>query len=131
MLEGFLLCLALVAYHEGHKAEPVDGLFALTLTTMNRAKGNPENVCAEVQKYKQFSWTLKPPPVVDDQAWRRAQMVAKLTMHMKDFTGGATHFHAIICPPERAHECKPYWRSDMIVLGQFGYHIFYKEKPRK
>ena len=101
MIEGYLLCLALVAYHEGHKTEPIDGLFALTLTTWNRAKKNPDNVCPEVQRYKQYSWTLKPPPVENDAAWRTALVVARLTVHMADFTGGATHFHAIICPPDR------------------------------
>lgn len=131
MLEGFLLCLALVAYHEGHKAEPIDGLFALTLTTWNRAQNDPAKVCTEVQRYKQFSWTLKPPPVVDDASWRTAQVVARLSVNMSDFTGGATHFHAIVCPTERAHECKPYWRSDMDVLGQWGNHIFYKEKAKR
>lgn len=129
--EAAILCLSLTLYHEGLKQEPIEGLFAIGQTVLTRAERKPEKVCVVVRQYKQFSWTLKPPRVEDGPAWRTAQAVARLTFHMQDFTGGATHFHAVFCNQDRAHECKPYWRSDMEPLGQWGSHIFYKEKGKR
>ena len=123
MLEAAVLCLALNIYHEGSKTEPIDGLFAIGQVVLNRAKRDPEKVCEVVQAYKQFSWTLKPPAVEDGPAWRNANTVAHLSFHMQDFTGGATHYHALYA--------NPYWRVDMTILGQFGNHIFYKVKGKK
>lgn len=130
MIEAAVFCLAATLYHEGLKNEPLPGLFAIGQTVLNRAGRQPERVCEMTKKYKQFSWTLKPPPIVDGPPWRTAQEVARLSFHMQDFTGGATHFHAVYCPPERARECKPYWRTDMTTLGQWGSHVFYKENKR-
>jgi spore germination cell wall hydrolase CwlJ-like protein len=121
-LEAALLCLALNLYHEGAKDEPLPGLFAIAQVTLNRAQRDPAKVCAAVQAYKQFSWTLNPPKVTDDVAWRRALDVAKLSFSMQDFTGGATHYHALYVDP--------YWKSDMAILGQWGSHIFYKQRGK-
>ena len=123
MLEAAVLCLALNIYHEGLKTEPIDGLFAIAQVTLNRAKRDPEKVCEVVGAYKQFSWTLKPPPVEDGAPWRTAQQVARLSFHMQDFTGGASHYHALYV--------SPYWRADMVPLGQYGSHVFYKVKGKK
>ena len=122
MIEAAVLCLALNLYHEGDKSEPLPGLFAVAQVTLNRAGRDPGRVCEVVQAYKQFSWTLRPPPVVDGAPWRTAQDAARLALHMSDFTGGATHYHALYA--------SPYWKSDMQVLGQWGNHIFYKRKVR-
>lgn len=123
MIEAAVLCLALNLYHEGDKTEPLTGLFAIAQVTLNRAHRDPAKVCEVVQAYKQFSWTLSPPKVEDGPAWQRAQEVARLSLSMQDFTGGATHFHALYV--------NPYWRSDMVILGQWGSHIFYKAKGRR
>jgi len=128
ILEAAAFCLALTLYHEGDKrdgrfTEPLDGLFAIGQAVLTRAGRKPERVCAEVQKYKQFSWTLQPPPVEQNKAWQDAQAVARLSFHMADFTGGATHFWAFYA--------SPYWKSDMEILGQWGNHIFGKPKGKK
>ena len=122
MIEAAILCLALNLYHEGDKSEPLIGLFAIAQVTLNRAKRDPEKICAVVAAPRQFSWTTKPPRVEYSAAWRTAQEVAKLSLHMADFTGGATHYHALYV--------SPYWRSDMTVLGKWGNHIFYKPKGK-
>jgi len=119
-LEAALLCLALNVYHEGLKDEPIEGLFAIAQVTLNRAERQPERVCATVQARAQFSWTWNPPRVQDGLPWQTAKAVARLSFHMGDFTGGATHFHALYV--------SPYWRSDMTPVGQWGNHIFYKRK---
>ena len=120
MLEAAVLCLALNIYHEGAKNEPIEGLFAIAQTTLNRAQRKPEKVCDVVFAPAQFSWTIKPQPVEPGRAWDNAISVAKLSFHMADFTGGATHFHAFYV--------KPYWRRDMQLLGVYGNHLFYRIK---
>ena len=122
MIEAAVLCLALNLYHEGDKNEPLPGLFAIAQVTLNRAKRDPDKVCEVVQAKHQFSWTNKPPAVEDGRPWRTANDVARLALHMNDFTGGATHYHALYV--------SPYWKSDMVVLGQWGNHIFYKRKGK-
>ena len=123
MIEAAILCLALNLYHEGDKTEPLFGLFAIAQTTLNRANRDFEKICSVVQAHRQFSWTIKPPKVVDDLSWQRAQDVARLSLHMSDFTGGATHYHALYV--------SPYWRTDFAVAGKWGNHIFYKPKGKK
>lgn len=122
MLEAAILCMGLTLFHEGLKNEPIDGLFAIAQTVLNRAERKPEKVCEVVQARAQFSWTIKPPPVEDGRPWQTARVVARLSLNMADFTGGATHYHALYV--------SPYWRSDMIPLGQFGNHIFYRRKGK-
>ena len=128
MLESFVLCMALNVYHEGDKrdgqmVEPLDGLFAIAQTTLNRAQRDPDKVCAVVQAKSQFSWTLKPPPVEQNPAWDTAQRVARLSYYMADFTGGAVYYHALYV--------SPYWKANLEVLGQWGNHIFYRHKVKR
>jgi spore germination cell wall hydrolase CwlJ-like protein len=120
--DAAILCMALNVYHEGLKDEPIEGLFAIAQVTLNRAERKPERVCSVVQARAQFSWTLKPPPVEDGRPWRNAQAVARLSLHMADFTGGATHYHALYIAP--------YWKADMEPLGQWGNHVFYRRKGK-
>jgi len=53
------------------------------------------------------------------QAWERAQMVARMSYQILDFTHGATHFHTQAVDPK--------WNRGMRRVGVFGSHIFYKE----
>jgi spore germination cell wall hydrolase CwlJ-like protein len=127
-------CLALNIYHEslkdGEMREPLDGMFAIAQTVLNRAGRDYARVCAVVQARSQFSWTSKPPAVTTDPAWVAAQQVAQLSLHMNDFTGGATHYHALWClkPNDR---CNAYWRTDMDVAGTWGSHIFYRPRVKR
>jgi spore germination cell wall hydrolase CwlJ-like protein len=123
ILEAAVLCMALNLYHEGLKDEPIAGLFAIAQVTLNRAGRDPAKVCSVVQAPKQFSWTIKPPPVEDGLPWRNAQAVARLSLYTQDFTGGATHYHALYV--------SPYWKPDMEPLGMWGSHLFYKRKVKR
>lgn len=131
--EGGLYCLARNVYHEGSKNEPIEGLMAVALVTLNRAKGDLAKICDVVYAPKQFSWTgVKPALTVEEGIpWRNAQSIARMAPLVKDFTNGADHFHALVCPSDRMHECQPDWRLRMITLGQWGNHVFYKERKRK
>jgi len=119
MIEAALLCLALNVFHEA-RGEPIDGQFAVAQVTLNRAGRNPEQVCDVVRAKNQFSWTLRPTGVKDQVAWRDAQAVARLSLAMPDFTGGADHYHALSVYPD--------WAPKMTVTGQFGNHVFYRKK---
>lgn len=123
---GAQACLSLNVYHEGNKkdgvfTEPLIGLFAIGLTTLERTKGDHTKVCDVVRHYKQFSWTLDPPPVETNRAWRDAQDIAYFLLNPK-FTEGSTHFWAFYS--------KPYWRNDMDFTGQWGNHMFGKERRK-
>ena len=121
ILEAAVVCLALNIYHEA-RSEPIEGQFAVAQVVLNRAGRDPTKVCAVVQAYRQFSWTLNAPRVADAAAYQHAQGVARLALQMPDFTGGATHYHTLTITP--------YWKSDMVIRGQWGTHIFYTQKAR-
>jgi len=64
------------------------------------------------------AWAQLP---LDDRlpaGWRTALLFVR-----EDFTGGATHFWAFYA--------RPYWKSDMEILGQWGNHIFGKPKGKR
>jgi spore germination cell wall hydrolase CwlJ-like protein len=121
MIEAAVLCMALNLYHEA-RGEPLEGQFAVAQVTLNRAKRDPEKVCDAVRAKAQFSWTLNPTGVKDKEAWGVAQTVAKLSFHMRDFTNGADHYHAV--------HVYPTWAPAMAVTGYYGNHIFYKRRGK-
>lgn len=122
ILEAAILCLALNAYHES-RGESLLGQFAVAQVVLNRAGRDPEKVCAVVGAPSQFSWTLKPSTVKDSAAYAQAVEVARLSLHLSDFTGGATHYHTL--------DIRPGWLRDVQVTGQWGSHIFYKARAKK
>lgn len=124
MLEAAVLCLALNIWHEA-RGEPLKGQFAVANVTMNRAEGKPENVCKEVYKQAQFSWTLDPikvayRPKKSTEEWKRAVAIAKITVNglVRDVTHGATHYHAVYVKPE--------WARKYVLTTQIGQHLFYR-----
>lgn len=118
-----LHCLAKNIYHEA-RGEPIEGQFGVALVTLHRANRKLENVCKVVHAPKQFSWTNKKPypPILEKEAWRNAQAVARLSLHMRDFTNGADHFHRI--------DIAPSWAINMEIKGQWGDHVFYRSTQK-
>lgn len=57
-IERSILCMAKNIYHEA-RGESVEGQKAVMQVTLNRVKKNNSDICTEVYKYKQFSWTLE------------------------------------------------------------------------
>lgn len=117
MLDAAILCLALNLYHEALN-EPLEGQLAVALVTINRARGRPGHICKEVFRPYQFSWTIKPPPVTNVKAFERMKKIARQAFHIKDFTGGADHYHATYVTPK--------WSKNLIFVGQYGIHLFYR-----
>ena len=117
MIEQALLCLALNIYHES-RGDPIEGQLAVGLVTFNRAKRKLSKVCKVVYADSQFSWTKKTPPVTDTKLFRKIKEIAKLSIILHDFTGGATHYHST--------NVTPHWRNGLSYVGQWGNHLFYR-----
>jgi N-acetylmuramoyl-L-alanine amidase len=122
ILEAALICLATNIFHEA-RGEPIVGQYAVAQVTMRRAKGDPKRVCKEVYRAGQFSWTAVPqtsPQKIDPDAYTKALAIARVVLQDKmpmDFSGGATHYHAV--------HVRPYWSKIFTRIAQVGNHIFY------
>lgn len=126
------LCMALNIYHEA-RSEPLLGQHAVAQVTFNRAGRNPDRVCDEVFKQKQFSWANSLTSAAgnvraarskkfmpkDAKAWMLAKSVAHYTVsgQIKDFTGGAMFYHT--------KAVRPVWRHYFKLVAVIGRHKFY------
>lgn len=128
-LTAALNCMTANIYFEARN-QPVLGQQAVALVTWNRAGQDLSKVCSAVTAPNQFSWvkqyaskkgkryTIAKPK--NEEAWKVAALVAKQVLNggLPDFTGGATHYHAIYV--------SPVWRKSMNRIAQLGDHVFYK-----
>jgi spore germination cell wall hydrolase CwlJ-like protein len=133
LLETAMVCLALNVYHEA-RSEPIDGQIAVAKVTMQRAKWDAKNVCREVFRPAQFSWTtdravkvkggykLKPSGIPKEKgAWLVAWNIARAALgNNLPAVGvrGATHYHTV--------DVRPVWSRKMVVVARIGRHIFYR-----
>ena len=132
LLTTAALCMALNVYWES-RSEPLVGQHAVAQVTFNRAGRDPDKVCGEVFKPKQFSWAnsltsvkgaeraARAPKFMpkEDKAWTLAKSIAMHTVagHIKDFTKGATHYHT--------KAVRPIWRKEFTLVAVIGNHRFY------
>jgi len=113
-------CLLANIYHEA-RGEGVEGMQAVALVTLNRARQQARSVCAVVYQHKQFSWANtsngrnKPLDDVDAAISVVAQV---LSGKVDDITHGATHYHAQSVKPKWARKTKP--------VATINKHLFYK-----
>ena len=115
-----VLCLALNIYYEA-RGELTAGQEAVALVTMNRADWEPRNICKEVYRPGQFSWTARGNEKPQErEAWRNAQRIATSVVNgeVNDFTDGATFFHV--------KGAAPGWRRKARYVMTLGNHHFYK-----
>ena len=116
-------CMLKNIHHEA-RGEGVEGMQAVALVTLNRAKQQDKTVCEVVYQRKQFSWTNttkgRNKPIAGDI--NDAYTVASQAMAgvIDDFTSGATHYHTA--------KVKPVWRKAMDKVVVINNHIFYKGK---
>ncbi|MCL2874697.1 MAG: cell wall hydrolase [Betaproteobacteria bacterium] len=127
-----MLCMALNIYHES-RGEPLGGQHAVAQVTFNRAGRDPDRVCEEVFKPKQFSWANKLTAAKgvererlalhympkDKKAWNVARGIAYHTINgnVADFTNGAKFYHA--------NTVRPVWRHEFKLVAVIGNHFFY------
>lgn len=125
-----LSCLALNIYHESAN-EPDEGKYAVAFVTINRVQERKSDICKEVFRSKQFSWTnkalyngkLKPEYLPKGKKWKVSRKIARNALEglVGDFTFGANHYHA-------SYIKTPLWASKMVYRGKWGNHIFYEGK---
>lgn len=137
VLQTALLCLSLNVYFEG-RGESVAGQKAIAAVTYNRAEQKQANVCKEVYKPYQFSWTNKVKgtnniqlknkkalkQVDDKKAWKQAQKIALEVLREKHSFKKATHFHSKKVYPKWARAKK------MQLVAVIGNHKFYRANNR-
>ena len=130
MIELAAVCLAANIYFEA-RGEPEAGQAAVAHVTLRRANQDPNQVCHQVLRHKQFSWlngkVNKQQGVMlaaftqptNQKAWQRAYKIARNVIYKKlpDNTGKATHYHS--------KKAKPDWKN-MKVTVRIGKHIFYR-----
>ena len=136
---GDIFCMAKNIYFEAGN-QPVAGKVAVSLVVLNRVNhlSYPDNVCDVVYQAQmrenwkgnlvpvrhkcQFSWFCdgKSDEPVDSATWMFSLATASSVMNgdYKDFTDGATHYHA-----DSVH---PYWADDLNQTVIINNHIFYK-----
>lgn len=132
MLTTALTCLALNIYHEG-RGETELGKKIIAQTVMNRANHSDANVCREVMKPYQFSWTNKlvsgrrlklHGKPQEKEAWEKCQIIAKQALNgdldLPKKYRNVTHFHT--------PRVQPNWTNRMIKLGRVDGHIYYQAK---
>ena len=112
-------CLAQNIYFEA-RSESVRGQYLVAMSTLNRAKRDPEQVCSVVFRPHQYSWTKQRGGlgIHDLNAWKLANNIAHDVWMRDDQTHGATHYHAIYIP-------KPDWAYKMKPTIRVGKHQFY------
>lgn len=107
-------------WHEA-RGEGLRGMHAVALVTMNRVKQRNKTVCEIVYEAQQFSWTNDVTGDMQDNIVNVRRAVANvMTGSIRDFTKGATHYHA--------NYVKPYWAKDMKKTVVVGKHIFYRKQ---
>lgn len=126
-----LACLALNIFKEA-RGESLVGQQAVALVALNRANAEKKDTCEVVFAKSQFSWTetdtkdgvlFRSIPNKKSPEWNLAVETARHAFTLKDFTGGATHFHATRSDPK--------WASELIYVGTWGSHRFYRGKVKK
>ena len=116
------LCMLKNIYHEA-RGEGVEGMQAVALVTMNRARQQDKTVCEVVYQRKQFSWTNtakgrnKPVTGNINTAYDIASQAVSGVLD--DITGGATHYHT--------KKVKPVWRKALDKATVINNHIFYRK----
>ncbi|MGF1477368.1 MAG: cell wall hydrolase [Geminicoccaceae bacterium] len=123
-----LTCIAQNIWFEARGSSPEDQL-AVANVVMNRVASDayPDDICAVIWQFKQFSWTddgrsdvVRLENGIETDAW---QAIVDLSVEVlegraPDITGGATHYHH--------HAIDPAWNSAMALMARHGDHVYYK-----
>jgi len=118
-------CMLKNIYHEA-RGEGVEGMKAVALVTLNRAKQQDKTVCEVVYQRKQFSWTNtakgRNKPITGNIDTVHAVASQAIAGVLTDITSGATHYHTT--------KVKPVWRRALDEVVVINNHIFYKGRNK-
>jgi spore germination cell wall hydrolase CwlJ-like protein len=113
-------CMVENVWHEA-RGEGIRGMHAVALVTMNRAKQRNKTVCEIVYEPRQFSWTVNvTSDMLDNIDDVRKAAADVMTDNVRDFTNGATHYHASYS--------NPLWTNSMQRVAVVGKHQFYRKQ---
>lgn len=121
------ICLALTIYFEA-RAEPELGQRAVAHVVMNRVIQNQSDICKEVFRPFQFSWSKDfrtgKTKVTNWSSYNDSLEIAKdvIDGNVSDPTKGSTHFHN--------NEVKPSWSEKFRKMIRIGNHTFYKQQKQ-
>lgn len=107
-----LKCLIDNVYYEA-RGEPFAGQILVAKVTMNRAQ-SLTNICREVYKPRQFSWTLTQQPPPNKQLYNSLYNVI---LPAYNSTYDFTHFHAAYVNPKWAYSSK-----SVLMVGNHVFH---------
>lgn len=105
-------------YHEA-RGEPFHGQVAVALVTLNRAK-QENNICTEVYKKKQFSWTSSTKRKVNDaKSYFTASTAANAAYQTYlSYPNYYNFYHSKYINP-------PIWTKSKVATEVIGNHLFY------
>lgn len=119
ILHAALLCLALNVHFEA-RGEPIEGQIAVAHVTINRAKENKTDICHEVYKKGQFSWTRHRYSIPKGPSWEQSKKIAARALKTRDSVKGATYFfNPAKCHPGQIVKTKK-------KITKIGNHVFYR-----
>jgi spore germination cell wall hydrolase CwlJ-like protein len=116
-----VLCLALNIYHEA-RGESIDAQLLVAEVTINRSVDRNLSICETVFQPRQFSWTHDS---ISDIPADAHSAIAALKIAASAFS--ADHLHTSADHYHR-YDVNPAWAKDLIILGRYGDHIFYRSK---
>lgn len=115
-------CLAQNIYFEA-RGESLQGQVKVALVTLNRVYSErwPDTICGVVHQPNQFSWTLSPYPITDQESYLLAKRIARTVIQDYVFfeNPGSTHY------VRKDLHLKVGWTRRMAVSDQIGQHVFY------
>jgi len=118
--ERNLVCLAQNIYHEA-RGERMLGQIAVVNVTMNRAQDR-QNICREVFRPGQFSWTSRRHRMPSGEVWDRSLVLAWIALYdreiLLDVTDRSRYFHSGRTVPR---DFRNFTRT--VVIGN---HRFYR-----
>ena len=114
-----LLCLKTTSYYEA-KGEDLLGMMLIANVIINRS--HEEKFCKVAGRRGQFAYNVssKIPKdlseILDESVVNLYKGCYKIPKHLKE----ATHFHN--------NRVKPKWTKQMVYLGRYKHHLFYKTR---
>lgn len=115
-----LKCLSDNLYYEA-RGESVKGQVKVIETVLNRVEDSrwPNTICEVIYQKSQFSWTINPYTIDDDESYKFGEDVIKAVLKSPRLPEGPNHY--LRCD----WRDKVDWWENMILTDQIDNHCFY------